>query len=117
MSRVIEIAQTFSKFPGPRYKIHGDYSGQMFREEFLEDELRTAISQGSVLTVVLDDVAGYGSSFLEEAFGGLVRNGFTKEDLDQHLEIVARTPRFRHHAMTARKYIDDEASRSQLLSH
>lgn len=117
MSRVIEVAQKFSRTPGPRYKIHGDFSGEEFREKYLEDALRAAIEQNSELTVVLDDVAGYGSSFLEEAFGGLLRHGFTKAQVDKHLKIVARTNRFRHHAISAHEYIEEEAARSQATAH
>lgn len=117
MSRVIEIAEKFSRFPGPRYKEHGDFSGEEFRDQYLSSALRSAIEQDGVLTVVLDDVAGYGSSFLEEAFGGLLRHGFTKAEVDQHLRIVARTTRFKHHALNALKYIDEEASRSQAVPH
>lgn len=109
---MLHIAEAFSRFPGPRYKIHGDFSGEVFRDEYLSHALRAAIDQNTTLTVVLDDVAGYGSSFLEEAFGGLLRHGFTKDEVDGHLEIVARTPRFQHHALRARSYIEDEAARS-----
>lgn len=111
IAKVIEIARDFSKFPGPRYRVHGNFSGEEFRDEVLAAALRTEIDNDSVLTVVLDDVAGYGSSFLEEAFGGLLRAGFSKQDLDRHLQIVARTSRFRHHAVRAREYIEEEAAR------
>lgn len=117
MSRVIEVAEKFSRTPGPRYKIHGDFSGEEFRDRFLVDALKSAIDQNTVLTVVLDDVAGYGSSFLEEAFGGLLRHGFSKDQLDRHLKIEARTSRFKHHAIAAYEYIEEEAARSQLVPH
>ena len=117
MSNLIEIAREFSRYPGPRYRQHGEFSGEQFRDELLIPALKRAIAAGDVLTVVLDDVAGYGSSFLEEAFGGLLRSGFTKPDLDGHLNIVARTPRFQHHALRARSYIADEASRSIAHAH
>ena len=72
--KVIKIAD-FAKFPGPRYKDLGKYSG----EEFRDDLLIPAISEkNSNLIVDLDGVFGYGSSFLEEAFGGLVRKGIDK---------------------------------------
>lgn len=111
MARIIEIANDFTKFPGPRYRIHGDNSGEEFRDQVLVDALRAAIAAGARLTVILDDVAGYGSSFLEEAFGGLLRVGFTKDDLDRHLQILARTDRFKHHAVRAQEYIAEEATR------
>ena len=41
----------------------------------------------------MDGVAGYGSSFLEEAFGGLVRvEGFTAEALKEKIRFVSEDP-------------------------
>jgi len=67
--RVIEFTAT----PGPRYRSEGKYSGQEFREEFLEPRYKKARSEGKTLIVDLDGTAGYASSFLEESFGGLAR--------------------------------------------
>lgn len=116
MAIKIEISQDFTRYPGPRYRAHGAYSGEQFREEILRRALRNAIDTGSVLVVELDNVAGYGSSFLEEAFGGLIRHGFTKDELDRHLKIVARTDRFKHHAYRAQEYIE-EAAQEKLAFH
>lgn len=66
----IKIASEFSEFPAGRTKEDGPNSGEKFREDFLVPALK---NEGSHLTVDLDDTMGYGSSFLEEAFGGLVR--------------------------------------------
>ena len=43
---------------------------------------------GLTICVELDDAMGYGSSFLEEAFGGLVREGFDAEMLLERLEFL-----------------------------
>lgn len=67
---VVNIAKEFTRFPSGRFKKNGDTSGEAFRERFLEPVLR----EGSEVTVELDGTIGYGSSFLEEAFGGLVRS-------------------------------------------
>lgn len=107
----ISIADDFSKYPGPRYEQDGLDSGEKFRKTVLIPALRDAQARGVVLTVVLDHVAGYGSSFLEEAFGGLVRSGFTPEALRRHLNIVAETPRFQHHRLRAMSYIAEQADR------
>ena len=69
---LIRIAEAFSPYPGPRYAKLGDYSGEEFREEILIP----ALKKGGPLTVDLDGTKGYGSSFLEEAFGGAVRKGY-----------------------------------------
>ena len=86
----------YVKAPGFRSKQDGEFSGEWFRETVLAPELRQAIEKNDRLVVHIDGVAGYGSSFLEEAFGGLIRNRLaTRSEVDQHLEIVAGTPLFR----------------------
>ncbi|MFL6673758.1 MAG: STAS-like domain-containing protein [Massilia sp.] len=65
----VSVARDFTRFPSGRFKKNGDTSGEAFRERFLEPALRDGIE----ITVDLDGTIGYGSSFLEEAFGGLVR--------------------------------------------
>lgn len=111
MQNQIAVARDFTRYPGPRYKGTGPFSAQEFRESILEPALRKAIECNNTLVVKLDDVAGYGSSFLEETFGGLIRSGFSKQQLDSHLVISAETPRFRHHALRALEYIKEAASR------
>lgn len=59
----------FTKYPGPRYVALGPNSGEEFRENFLIK----ALEKDSEVKVNLDGVLGYGSSFLEEIFGGIVR--------------------------------------------
>ena len=45
--------------------------------------MKEALDKGCGLRIILDGSAGYSTAFLEEAFGGLVReDGFTKEQLD-----------------------------------
>jgi hypothetical protein len=65
----VNVAKQFSILPGFRYIRFGPNSGEEFRQKFLVDPLR----QGKTIIVELDGVRGYGSSFLEEAFGGVVR--------------------------------------------
>ena len=88
--RQIQVASEFSKFPAGRFYTDGPYSGQRFREEVLVP----ALSGSTSVTVVLDGAMGYGSSFLEEAFGGLVRlRGFRAGDLHKKLTIISATNR------------------------
>ena len=65
----ISVAKQFSRFPAGRYRTDGDFSGELFRDKLLVPALKS----GDQVVVELDGVAGYGSSFLEEAFGGAVR--------------------------------------------
>src|SRR5690625_574326 len=67
--KVIDIAKDFSRFPTGRKKRDGNTSG----EEFREKHLMPLVAKRTPLTVILDGTIGYGSSFLDEAFGGLVR--------------------------------------------
>ncbi len=69
----ISVAKDFSSSPGPRYKREGDFSGEQFRNSILEDKVKQCISTNTKLLIDLDGTAGYGTSFLEESFGGLIR--------------------------------------------
>lgn len=83
-SRVISIANDFSPAPAGRYRKDGPFPGEVFRDSLLIPALQAA----DEVVVDLDGTSGYGSSFLEEAFGGLVRTaGFTAEDLKKRLRI------------------------------
>ena len=80
----ISVAQQFSPYPAGRYYDDGPNSGQRFREE----HLLPALKSGEEVVVDLDGTLGYGSSFLEEAFGGLVReHGFRLSQLKQLLRL------------------------------
>lgn len=85
MIKTINVAQEFSRFPAGRFIQDGPYSGELFRRKFLEPDLKAA----EKVIVEMDGARGYGSSFLEEAFGGLVRLGFSKNALKSKLVIEA----------------------------
>lgn len=69
----ISVLKDFTRAPGPRYIFEGKNSGELFRENLLVPKLREAIARKTVLQIDLDGTAGYGTSFLEEVFGGLIR--------------------------------------------
>lgn len=82
----INLALEFSEYPAGRYRSDGKYSGQAFREDFLVPALRS----GEKVAINLDGAMGYGSSFLEEAFGGLIRDeGFTAQQVLDNLQIIS----------------------------
>lgn len=66
----------FSEFPGPRNEKIGPNSGEKFRETILLPAIKEHKGE---ITVVLDGTYGYGSSFLDESFAGLIRKGVDKE--------------------------------------
>src|SRR5579872_5501179 len=104
----INIAKDFSRTPGGRFRSDGPYSGQLFRDRCLVPALEAAKRDHSRVVVVLDGTRGYLSSFLEEAFGGLVREcGYRREELDRLLEIQAIDPFYQPYAVLAKRYIAD----------
>ena len=81
---VINLAKDFADRPFGRYREDGGRSAEVFRD----DLLIPAIKQHSRVELDLSGTNYYGSSFLEETFGGLVRSGFSEAQLRQKLEIV-----------------------------
>lgn len=74
----ILYVKDFSTTPGARYRHLGKASG----EEFRDDVLVPAFEKDKTLIINLDGVRGYGSSFLDEAFAGLVRlNKFSTDEI------------------------------------
>lgn len=85
-AKTINVATDFSRFPAGRTEADGPFSGETFRNTVLAP----ALSEFPRVVINLDGARGYGSSFLEEAFGGLVRAGtFTKERLLDSVTIVS----------------------------
>ncbi len=70
---IIEVVKDFTDTPGARYISQGSYSGEEFRDKILYPKFIESLEKNTILTVNLDGGYGYGSSFLEETFGGLVR--------------------------------------------
>jgi hypothetical protein len=68
----LNVASEFSQCPGPRYSRQGPHSAEELRR-LIRGRLAAAVLAGDVLDVDLDGTAGYAASFLEETFGGLVR--------------------------------------------
>ena len=83
-TKKISIASSFSETPAGRYFTDGPYSGQRFRTEILYP----ALIENEKVEIDLDGTLGYGSSFLEEVFGGLIREcNLTLDDLNNKLEV------------------------------
>lgn len=86
---MISIARDFSVAPGPRLIEEGEFSGEDFRNRILAPKYTEAIQANAKLVVNLDGTLGYGTSFLEEAFGGLVRIGNSPDEVKSRLEIIS----------------------------
>jgi hypothetical protein len=86
----IKISKDFGYAPGPRYVREGDLSAELFRSEILLPAIRKAIQDDVVLTVDVDGTAGYGKSFFEESFGGLIRiEALNYDDILKHLLVIS----------------------------
>ena len=108
--KTIVIARDFSKFPAGRFREDGDASATAFRDDLLVD----ALNNGENVEVVFDGVPVFAASFLEEAFGGLVReHHMTKAFLDEHLHLRTDDPILADFVSLAERYIEraDQAAR------
>ena len=109
MKHILRVLD-FSQFPGPRKEAIGPNSGEKFRDTVLLPAIKD--NPNKIIAVNLDGTAGYGSSFLEEAFGGLLRNNIsytkaieicdniTSEDDESLIDEI-------------REYIEDERQRQE----
>lgn len=103
----VNIARDFTRFPSGRFKRNGDTSGEAFRERFLESQ----ILQGEIITIELDGTIGYGSSFLEEAFGGLVRKlRLSPNEIHKKIKLISEDPSLIEEIRT---YIEDAGRSTQ----
>lgn len=83
----ISVANQFSVEPFGRYPDDGESNGTRFREEYL----CPALEEYEKVTVILDGAEGYGSSFLDESFGGLVRvHGYEEPELRRRITVVSQ---------------------------
>lgn len=110
---VISVAKEFSQFPGGRWKKDGPNSGEEFREKLLKPALLLASQQDAIVVIWLDGVAGYGSSFLEEIFGGIVRSKILPlRELSKRIQIRSNDPVFSGFLSDATRYFRDEIERA-----
>ena len=107
----VSIAKDFTRYPAGRYRRNGKTSGEEFRERFLVPIL----AEGKVVKVELDGTIGYGSSFLEEAFGGLVRSlHLSAPQLLSQLKLSSDNAALRQEI---EQYINDASKLAHLANH
>ncbi|WP_404833518.1 STAS-like domain-containing protein [Alcaligenes nematophilus] len=102
---MINVAKDFTRFPSGRWKKNGNTSGEAFRNNFIEP----AIKNRTPIAIDLDGVIGYGSSFLEEAFGGSIRS--TRINKSEFNKIVTLISENKTLIKEIEKYLED-ASKS-----
>ena len=109
----ISIARDFSPSPGGRYTTDGPKSGEAFRDTILLPALKHAERKGDSVTVSLDGIPnGPGPSFLDEAFGGLVRNSdYSPARLRELMHVEASNPIHNpFHIELIWRYVDEAGS-------
>ncbi|UTC97552.1 STAS-like domain-containing protein [Treponema denticola] len=95
MRKLIKVSKDFSSTPGPRYIKEGDYSGELFRTKLLAQAVIDAIENEDEISVDLDGTAGFGTSFLEESFGGLIReNKLDYHKIIKYLKLISTEEEF-----------------------
>ena len=104
----IDIAKDFSEYPAGRTLVDGPDSGERFRTDFLVPALNKASLSGETVVLQIDGVRTFGSSFLEEAFGGLIRNKlFERKDIEKYLKITYDRESFEFYKDLIIKYLND----------
>jgi hypothetical protein len=106
----IDVATQFSPYPSGRFPTDGSFNGEKFRDEFLVPALSHVKdhTDSEKLKINIDGVRTFGSSFLEEAFAGLIRKRlFTKDELRGMMEIVCTRPHLLIFRDTILTYIDE----------
>lgn len=101
----------FTKYPGGRYKRISKFSG----EEYRDDILLPALKNNDMVVVEMDGVAGYGSSFLDELFGGVVRKmkWHSINDFDAHIQLHSKDRTF---IDEVRGYVNEAVTTNNSLS-
>lgn len=110
---IIKVSD-FTRTPGARYKSDGAFSGEEFRETQLDPLIDKKASRVPLIEIDFSGTLGYPTSFLEEAFGGLIRE---YPSLAQEFIIKIRLlpdPRRPHVHELAREYMEDALA--QLLN-
>ena len=73
---VVDVGNAFGRFPAGRFRSESLLSGEAFREDLAEP----ALVDGGDVVFDFTSVVGFPSSFLEEAFGGLIRTAIGRGD-------------------------------------
>ncbi|WP_295452611.1 STAS-like domain-containing protein [uncultured Pseudophaeobacter sp.] len=98
----------FSKFPSGRDDNDGDFNGEKYRDSILAPQIKAAKASGKKIEISIEGVLNFGSSFLEEAFGGLVRKGIaSKDDLKNLLRITPNNDKYARYRSVILKHIEE----------
>ncbi|WP_281772266.1 STAS-like domain-containing protein [Haemophilus parahaemolyticus] len=98
---LIKVAE-FSKTPYGRTDEDGAFNGKRFRLQ----KLKPAFEGKEDVTIDFHDIAPPGSSFLHEAFGGLIRyENMTLSEILKKLRIISNFPLYE---IQIKKFLEEE---------
>lgn len=80
----INVSRDFSKYIGGREKRISEFSGEDFRERFLDD----SFEKYDRIHIELDGVLGYPWDFLDEVFGTMARR-YGKEAFWEKINLIS----------------------------
>lgn len=88
-----DIAEEYTPYPAGRNIQDGPGSGEGFRNELLKLIERKQERGLRKIKLIMDNTFGYGSSFLDEAFGGLIRESqYSKALINETFEFITNDP-------------------------
>ncbi|MGB1262496.1 MAG: STAS-like domain-containing protein [Cognaticolwellia sp.] len=103
--KTFNVAKEFSKTPFGRYSTDSPYSAENFRDSILIPLFSE--NENEKITIDFTGIAmGLGSSFLEEAFGGMVRQGIDANIIKNKLIIKSKLPIYESQIF---RFIDEAA--------
>lgn len=83
----IDVAKDFSDMPYGRSSVDNEFNGEAFRK----GPLLKALHEYEIVVVDLTGVMGSGSSFLDEAFAGLIKyEGYSYEEITRRLQFKSK---------------------------
>lgn len=104
----LNLAKEFSPYPAGRYPADGPFNGETFRDQVLLPLLEKA----KRVCVNIDGVALLPSSFWEETWGGLVREGrLGKSEAEARLTVVTSEPDLKRYVDLAAQFLRDAEPR------
>ena len=107
------ISTEFSPVPIGRHREDGDKSGEAFREDILYPKICEAMKKQELLEVDFTGMYGLSSSFLEEAFGGLVREKrLNPDDVLRTIKFLPENSHFDLYINLTKEYIKEAVSTS-----
>jgi len=80
--KICEVCRGY-EYEGPRFIKLGPFSGEEFREKYLSTWLNTLDEQDKAI-IDFEGTKMYSPSFLEESFGGVIRNANSEKEAENN---------------------------------